>query len=137
MSFLSAYSLAAILGGTCLGIVVTVIALAPILRRHAKAPEALPEPTRIQGFLEPSRPVRCARCGGSELVHVPRLVLASAGAPPPMSGPLAVHEASRPVELEMLVCAGCGHAEWFAVSPRTLEPFRSRANGESRLPYRS
>ncbi len=136
MSFLSAYSLAAILGGTCLGIVVTVIALAPILRRHGKPPVALPEPPRMQGFLEPARPVRCTRCGGSELVHVPRLVLASAAAPP-IGGPLAMHEASRPVELEMLACAGCGHAEWFAVSPRTLEPFRSRANGESRLPYRS
>ena len=134
--FLTAYSLAAILGGTCLGIVVTVIALALLLRRQH--PAAAPEPVRVElaDWRHPDRPARCARCGSAELVHVPNLALASENAAGP-PGPLALRPVARAVALELLACGACGYAEWFAASPRALEAFRRGAGVTRALPYRS
>jgi hypothetical protein len=137
MGFLTGYSLAAILGGSCIGIVGTLLLLAPVLRRHPPAPTSSPVPApTLTGFDEPSRPARCDRCGADDLVHVPRLAVQSEPLPE-VAGPLALRPAPSPVELELLVCPRCGRAEWFAASPRALEPFRARAKLPARAPYRS
>jgi hypothetical protein len=135
MSFLTGYSLAAILGGSCLGIVLTVLALAPVLRRRSKAPELPSEPSEALAWAEPGRPGRCARCGSTELVFVPGLSLLARERSAD-TGPLA-HTPTRPLQLEVLACAGCGRAEWFVDSPQALAPFRGRPALGARPPYRS
>jgi hypothetical protein len=125
--------LAAILGGSCLGIVAMLIVFAPLLRRHPSSPpEQRIEPA---AFPEPSRALRCLRCGSPDLAHVPRLALLSES--PPADGPLSLREPPRTVRLELVACTQCGHAEWFADSPRTLDAFRPDAAAlPPRRPYR-
>src|SRR5262245_14437839 len=128
-------SLAAILGGSCLGIVAMLVILAPVLRRKSPTP-ALPEtPVIHASFPEASRALRCLRCGSGELAHVPRLALVSES--PPAEGPLSLREPPRPIRLELVACTQCGHAEWFADSPRALEAFLPEAAAlPPRRPYR-
>ena len=128
-------SLAAILGGSSLGIVALLVVLAPILRRDRTAAAPLPEsPVAAASFPESSRALRCPRCGSADLVHVPRVALVSES--PPAEGPLGPREPPRSLRLEMIACTQCGHAEWFADSPRALEPFRGAAALPPRRPYR-
>jgi len=129
-------SLAAILGGSCLGIVAMLVVLAPILRRGKSPAPALPEtPLPQAAFPETSHALRCLRCGSGELAHVPRLALTSES--PPAEGPLSLREPPRTIRLELVACTQCGHAEWFADSPRALEAFLPDAAAlPPRRPYR-
>jgi hypothetical protein len=133
---MGALSLAAILASCSLGIVALLVVLAPVLRRDKTATPLLPEePIAQAAFPESSRALRCLRCGSGDLAHVPRIALVSES--PPAEGPLSLREPPRPVRLELVACTQCGHAEWFADSPRALEPFTGDAPAlPPRRPYR-
>ena len=133
---MGALSLAAILASCSIGIVALLVVLAPVLRRGKTTPVPLPEqPVAPVAFPEASHNLRCLRCGSGELAHVPRIALTSES--PPAEGPLSLREPARAVQLELVACTQCGHAEWFAATPRTLEPFTGDAPAlPARRPYR-
>jgi hypothetical protein len=87
--------------------VVVMAVVVPTVHRWAGGFGPKAARPELPGWSDPTRPARCAACGGTELV--------------PVRG-VQVSRASRsPLELELLVCAACGRAEWFAATPRVLE----------------
>jgi hypothetical protein len=135
LDFFSQYSFATIIVGVSVG-VVFMASIAPIVHRTLKAGQSQTPRPALPEWTDSSRPAACLRCGTNELAHVSSVQVMSRQAPT-QSLHLA-GAAARPLELELLVCTGCGHTEWFAASPTALEPFRSRKTTEGgQAPYRS
>ena len=114
--------------------VVAMAVVVPVVHRWTRAPQrTAPE---LTAWADPTRPVKCLRCGGGELVHV-RGVQVTAEIPgSDASHRLPMGPARQPMDLEMLVCSGCGRAEWFAATPRVLERHQKAALPEPQKPYR-
>lgn len=115
--------------------VVAMAVVVPVVHRWTRTPQRnAPE---LAAWADPSRPAKCLRCGGGELVHVRGIQLLSEL--PGADGPhhLPTGPQRQPMDLEMLVCAACGRAEWFAATPRALERHqRAALPPAANKPYR-
>jgi len=87
--------------------VVVMAVVVPTVHRWAGGFGPRPARPELPEWRDPTRPARCASCGGADLVPVRDVHISRENRPP--------------LELELLVCASCGRTEWFAATPRMLE----------------